>query len=50
MSLKALLIGPGSGVILGFILYSINGWRLVFAVLGAFLILFIYILWTERPK
>ena len=47
MSVKALLIGPGAGLILAIILYSINGWRAIFAGFGISVLFLIFVLWRE---
>ena len=48
MSLKALLIGPGSGLVLYAVLYAINGWRAVVAGFGISVLFLIIILWSEQ--
>ena len=48
MSLKALLIGPGSGLVLYAVLYAINGWRAVGAGFAISLLILAVVLWSER--
>ena len=48
MSLKALLIGPGSGLVLYAVLYALNGWRAVVAGFGISALIMGYFMWSER--
>lgn len=48
MSVKALLIGPGSGLVLYAVLYAINGWRAVGAGFVISLLILVVVLWSER--
>lgn len=48
MRVKALLIGPGAGLAIYAVLYSINGWRAVFAGFGISVLFLIMVLWSER--
>ena len=47
MSLKALLIGPGSGLALYAVLCAINGWRAVGAGFAISLLILAVVLWSE---
>ena len=48
MSVKALLIGPGSGLVFYAVLYAINGWRAVGAGFVISLLILAVFLWSER--
>ena len=48
MKIKALLIGPGSGIVLYAVLYAINGWRAVGAGFAISLLIMAVVLWSER--
>jgi len=48
MSLKALLIGPGSGLVLYAVLYAINGWQAMLTGFGISALIMGYFMWSER--